>query len=108
MAFILFYYMGNPSLVVFDQAMASWWLIFIARHCLMLELATAIDYVIIIDVWALRTRLVVNLFGPWLTLLLVANANYCGLSLGHLCHDSAQRRQKLSAKLTLLFRYCHF
>jgi hypothetical protein len=71
MAFILFYYMGNPSLVVFDQAMASWWLIFIARHCLMLELATAIDYVIIIDVWALRTRLVVNLFGPWLMLFII-------------------------------------
>jgi hypothetical protein len=70
MAFILFYYMGNPSLVVFDQAMASWWLIFIARHCLMLELATAIDYVII-DVWALRTWLVVNLFGPWLTLFII-------------------------------------
>ena len=70
MAFILFYHMGNPSLVDFDQATASWWLIFIARQCLMLELAIAIDYVII-DVWALRSRLVVNLFGPWLTLFII-------------------------------------
>jgi hypothetical protein len=70
MAFVLFYHMGNPTLDVIDQATASWWFVFIARQCLMLQLAIAIEY-LIIDGLLLRSRLAVNLFGPFLTLFII-------------------------------------
>jgi hypothetical protein len=69
-AFVLFYHMGNPTLDMFDKATASWWFIFVARQCLMLQLAIAIEY-FVIDGLALRSRLAVNIFGPFLTLFII-------------------------------------
>lgn len=69
-AFVLFYHMGNPTLDMFDKATVSWWFIFVARQCLMLQLAIAIEY-FVIDGLALRSRLAVNLFGPFLTLFII-------------------------------------
>ena len=69
-AFVLFYYMGNPTFDFADKATGSWWLVFVARQCLTLELAHLTEF-FLIDGLALRSRWVVRLFGPLLTLFLI-------------------------------------
>ena len=69
-AFILFYYVGNPTFDFMDKATASWWLIFVTRQTLTLELALITEF-LIIDCFALRSRWVVKLFGPLVTLFVI-------------------------------------
>ena len=69
-AFVLFYYMGNPTFDFARRATGSWWLVFVARQCLTLELALLTQF-FLIDALALRSRWVVRLFGPLLTLFLI-------------------------------------
>jgi hypothetical protein len=68
-AFFLFYYMGNPTLDFMSQATASWWLIFLARQTLTFELALIVESCII--GLALRSKLVVKVFGPLVTLFII-------------------------------------
>jgi hypothetical protein len=68
-ACFLFYYMGNPTLDFMSQATASWWLIFLARQTLTFELALIVESCII--GLALRSKLVVKVFGPLVTLFII-------------------------------------
>lgn len=68
-ACFLFYYMGNPTLDFMNQAAASWWLLFLARQTLTLELALISESLMI--GLALRSKLVVKIFGPLVTLFIL-------------------------------------
>jgi hypothetical protein len=67
-AAILFHYLGNPSLSFLPgDASLSWWLIFIARQALILELVIVIQYLAVEGI-ALRTKWMVYTCGPLVTL----------------------------------------
>ena len=68
-ACFLYYYMGNPTLDFMNQATASWWLIFLARQTLTFELALIAESFMI--GLALRSKLVVRIFGPLVTLFII-------------------------------------
>lgn len=68
-ACFLFYYMGNPTLDFMNQATASWWLIFFARQTLTLELALITESLMI--GLALRSKTVVKIVGPLVTLFVI-------------------------------------
>ena len=67
-AWVLFYYMGNPK---FDfmpgTATLSWWLNFVGRQLLVLELARMTEF-IFIDVLIMSSKTVVQMLGPWVTI----------------------------------------
>jgi hypothetical protein len=70
-AWILYYYFGNPELDFMPgNATISWWLNFLGRHLITLELARATEW-LVIDCFALGSRFTVRLFGPFLTLLAI-------------------------------------
>jgi len=64
------FYNGNPTVDFLPQATVSWWLIFICRQTLTLELALITQYVLI-DGLALRSKLMVKIFGPLVTLFVI-------------------------------------
>mgnify|MGYP005847558921 CR=1 FL=1 len=53
-----------------DQASISWWLIYVVRLIVTFTLAKATEK-LFIDYWAIRSSGSINLFGPWVTLLLL-------------------------------------
>ena len=67
-AYILFHYCGNPTLPFLpgDSAL-SWWLIFMTRQLLTLQLAFATEYVLV-EAIACRSPVAIKLFGPLMTL----------------------------------------
>jgi hypothetical protein len=68
MAALVYYHLGNPSLNFLPgDATVSWWLIFIARQALTLELAIAVEY-FAVEGLALRTKWMVYMCGPLVTL----------------------------------------
>ena len=71
LAFILFYYLHNPTLDFIEQGTISWWLVFIARQSLTLQLAI-ITQSVIIDGLAMRSRFAVRIFSPLLTLCIIS------------------------------------
>lgn len=91
-AAVLFYLAGNPpcsnsicqmtanttseSLVYFSRASASWWLLFIGcRQAVTLTLAR-LTQAIVIDYFALRSKLCVRLLGPFVTLFIVQSRGW--------------------------------
>jgi hypothetical protein len=70
-AFLFFYFMGDPE---FDflpgNATASWWFLFGARQAITLEVAIAVEH-ILVEGLALRTKCFVYMMGPLLTLGLI-------------------------------------
>ena len=67
-AALLFYYLGNPSLSFLPgNASLSWWLLFVARQALILELVIVIQYLAVEGI-ALRTKWMVYTCGPLVTL----------------------------------------
>ena len=67
-AYVLFHYCGNPTLPFLpgDSAL-SWWLLFITRQLLTLQLAFATEYVLV-EAIACRSPVAIKLFGPLMTL----------------------------------------
>ena len=74
-AFILFYFLRNPSLDFIGDATISWWLVFIARQTLTLQLAI-ISQSVVIDGLALKSRYVVKILSPLLTLCIVSSKGW--------------------------------
>lgn len=129
-AIVFFYFLRNPSLDFIGQATLSWWLVFVARQTLTLQLAI-ISERIFIDGFALKSRYAVNIFSPLLTLCVISSKGWPFLfvgkwrvvallvgctrreysrhmrrivSVGPLGHDSSSRRRHISAELVLLDR----
>jgi hypothetical protein len=70
-AWILYYYFGNPTLDFMPgQGTVAWWLNFVGRQMLTLELARATEW-FVIDCFALGSKFTVRLFGPFVTLLAI-------------------------------------
>lgn len=64
----LFYNVGNPELDFLPgQATVSWWLNFLGRQLLVLEIARFTEY-ILIDVLTMSSKAVVQMLGPWVTI----------------------------------------
>lgn len=78
-AFILFYYLQNPSLDFIGAATISWWLVFIARQTLTWQLAIVTEC-IVIDGLALKSRYPVKLLSPLLTLCVISSKGWPFLS----------------------------
>ncbi|KAI2491054.1 mechanosensitive ion channel [Fragilaria crotonensis] len=67
-ASLLYFQMGNPSVEFLPgDASLSWWLIFIARQALVLELVVVVEYLAVEGI-ALRTKWMVYSCGPLVTL----------------------------------------
>ncbi len=67
-ASLLYYQMGNPSIEFLPgEASLSWWLLFIARQALVLELVLVVEYLAVEGI-ALRTKWMVYSCGPLVTL----------------------------------------
>ncbi|KAL7569468.1 hypothetical protein ACA910_009702 [Epithemia clementina (nom. ined.)] len=68
-AWILFYYLGNPTFDFLPEQAGrlSWWLNFIGRQVLLLELSRLSQW-LFLDVFVLSTKWSVQLLGPLLTL----------------------------------------
>ena len=69
LAWVLFYYVGNPTFDFLpDYAQrVSWWLNFLGRHILLMELSRFSQW-IVLDVVILGTQISVKFFGPLVTL----------------------------------------
>jgi hypothetical protein len=74
-AFVLFYFLRNPSLDFIGVATVSWWLVFISRQTLTLQLAIVSES-IIIDGLALKSRYAVKILSPLLTLCIVSSKGW--------------------------------
>ena len=67
-AWILFYYVSNPDLDFLPgHATVSWWLNFIGRQLLLLELSRIIQF-IVMDCVLLSSRYIAKILGPWITI----------------------------------------
>jgi hypothetical protein len=73
LAFILFYFAGNPG--HFRGASYSWWCLFAIRLGITLTLARITEF-IIIDYIALETNITVRFFGRMLTLMLIQSKGW--------------------------------
>jgi len=80
-AFVLFYHLNNPSLDFIGAATLSWWLVFIARQTLTFQLAIVAES-IVIDGFALKSRLAVHIFSPLLTLCVISAKGWPFLCVG--------------------------
>jgi hypothetical protein len=80
-AWVLYYYFGNPKLDFMPgDATVSWWMDFIGRQLITLELARATEW-LVIDCFALGSKFTVRLFGPFLTLLAIQGKGWpCKIS----------------------------
>lgn len=78
-AFVLFYLLYNPSIDIIGNATISWWLLFITRQTLTLQLAIATQCVVI-DGLALKSRYAVKLLSPLLTLCVISSKGWPFLS----------------------------
>jgi len=68
MAWILYYYLGNPSLDFMPgNATLSWWLDFLGRQLLVFEIAHVTEF-LLIDVMVMSSKTVVKMLGPWITI----------------------------------------
>eukprot|EP00934_Nitzschia_sp_Nitz4_P008165 Nitzschia sp. Nitz4//scaffold56_size114212//30547//37556//NITZ4_003939-RA/size114212-augustus-gene-0.81-mRNA-1//-1//CDS//3329554673//8155//frame0 len=68
LSWVLFYHMGNPELDFLPgNENLSWWMNFACRQLVLLELARLTQY-ILIDIFAMSSRLVVKILGPWVTI----------------------------------------
>jgi hypothetical protein len=81
-AAILFYLVDNPPTGrnttgewVTDVPSTSWWLLFVVRQAVTLTIANAVQ-AFMIDFLALDTRLLLNVIGPVMTLLLVQSKGW--------------------------------
>jgi len=67
-AYILFHYCGNPTVPFLPGHSAlSWWLIFVTRQMVTLQLAFATEYVLV-EAIVCRSPVAIKLFGPAITL----------------------------------------
>jgi hypothetical protein len=72
----LFNVMGNPYLDFLPgQASLAWWLNFVCRQCVTLDIARIIQW-LAIDKFLLGTRAGVKIFGPLLSLTLIQSKGY--------------------------------
>lgn len=86
-AWILYYYIGNPTLDFLPgSATISWWLNFFGRQLLTFELARVVQFMVI-DVFTLQTKLVINLGGPLLTLVAIQSKGWPFLVCAWACLD---------------------
>mmetsp|Transcript_3675 Transcript_3675/g.7531 ORF Transcript_3675/g.7531 Transcript_3675/m.7531 type:complete len:894 (-) Transcript_3675:382-3063(-) len=76
-AFVLFYVCGNPFTPDYipGNVRFSWWLDFIGRQLLMLELAR-FSQTVLIDRLLLTTKSVTNVLGPWLTVYCIQSKGW--------------------------------
>ena len=75
MAAILFYFLENPG-GKGDQGTTSWWLLFIfVRQVWTLTLAKGLE-ALVIDFFAINTKICLNLIGPFFTLMLVQSKGW--------------------------------
>jgi hypothetical protein len=75
-AWFLYYHVGNPKLDFLPgRATLSWWLNFVGRHILLLELARVCQF-LLIDIIVLGTRFTVKLFGPLATIFFIQSKGW--------------------------------
>lgn len=74
-AFVLFYFLRNPSLDFMGKSTISWWFVFITRQSLTFQLAI-ISQSIVIDAFALKSRHAVKMFSPLLTLCVISSRGW--------------------------------
>jgi hypothetical protein len=67
-AWILFYFVGNPKLDFMPgTATISWWLNFFGRQLLVFEIASFTEF-FLIDIMVMSSKAVVQMLGPWVTI----------------------------------------
>ncbi|KAL7571640.1 hypothetical protein ACA910_011176 [Epithemia clementina (nom. ined.)] len=66
-AWILFYYLGNPTFDFLPEGRLSWWLNFVGRQVLLMELSRFSQW-LLLDCFVLGTRFSVQCLGPLVTL----------------------------------------
>lgn len=70
-SWIFFYYLGDPSPEFLPgKASISWWLLFIARQCLILDVARLAQW-FFVDCIILNSRIAVRILGPLPTLVVI-------------------------------------
>mmetsp|Transcript_57437 Transcript_57437/g.121884 ORF Transcript_57437/g.121884 Transcript_57437/m.121884 type:complete len:1390 (-) Transcript_57437:180-4349(-) len=75
-AAFFFYWMNNPSLAILPtDASISWWILFVVRHFLTLQLAYMTEYVLV-DVLAMRTLISAHVIGPLATLCTITSKGW--------------------------------
>ena len=67
----LFYHLGNPPFKIFsNDATISWWILFIIRNYMTLQLAYGSEYVLV-DVLAQNSTVLIDIVGPLVTLYII-------------------------------------
>ena len=75
-AWFLYYHVGNPRLDFLPgRATLSWWLNFVGRHILLLELGRVIQF-LLIDCIVLGTQFTVKLLGPLTTIFFIQSKGW--------------------------------
>lgn len=80
-AAILFYFFNNPPAADAENgvtaigASVSWWLLYVARQCVTLSTALALQF-FVIDFLGVGTRIMLRLLGPTITLLIVQSKGW--------------------------------
>jgi hypothetical protein len=74
-AFVLFYYLNNPAPDFIKGATISWWLVFVTRQTLTLQLAV-VSQSVLIDAFAMKSRYAVSIFSPLLALCVISSKGW--------------------------------
>ena len=89
LAFLCYYQLGNPRFgCMIGKSTISWWLVFFARQALIFEMAKMTDF-FIVDGLALRSRWIVKLLGPLVTLLFIQSKGWPSLAVCWVLWDFA-------------------